>query len=89
MQIIFLLSHMRPINLDINLLILRVKEAVSKVNFYPQAPQGGMCNILIFRQVPLRLRVAASAEQSQGDLGVIIKERTFETASSEGDTLPR
>ncbi len=40
--------------------------AVSKVRFYPQTPQGGLYNLLDFNKSPLRLRVAASAEQGWG-----------------------
>jgi len=45
-------------------------ETVSKVDFNPQTPQGGLYRSLFFNKSPL------------GDLGVDLRIQTFDTASS-------
>jgi len=48
---------------------VKIKEAVSKVDFNPPTPQGGLYKSLSFNKAPL------------GDLGVDLRRPTFETAS--------
>jgi len=55
--------------------------SVSNAIFYPQTPQGGLFNPSVLISPP-RLRVAATAEQGLGDLGVDIAMGRFEKVNA-------
>ena len=70
--------------ISVNIMIFFTPVGLSKKScFTPKPPKGGFLT-LWFSVSPPRLRVAATAEQGLGDLGVDNKRRTFSTSPWEG-----